>query len=257
MIPLLLLDQGRLVKTVRFGSPLYVGDPVNAVRIFNEKEVDELVLLDIGASRQSRGPDLALIEQIASEAFMPVSYGGGVSDVDTFHSLYSAGIEKVFVNAATRSHPAIVARAAAEFGSQSVGVSIDARRGRVRRTNEAFDHVRGRGTGRSPTDVAMSLVDQGAGEVLITSAEREGTREGLDLDLVSDVARAVRVPVIAHGGVGKVDHIASGLAAGASAVACGSLFVLHGPHRAVLISYLDKEQRERLTFHDPGARPRR
>jgi cyclase len=236
VIPCLLLSDGGLVKTVRFRKRTYVGDPINAVRIFNEKEVDELVLLDIDASRRGSPPDEALIEDVASEAFMPIAYGGGVRTAQQAIRLAKLGVEKVIIDSAAIARPALVGEVAASLGSSSTLVSITVSRdwrGRWR----VYDASRRQRLAIDPSTYARKMAELGAGELLIHDADRDGTYEGFDGALVSTVAAAVPVPLIACGGAGTVDHLAAGVAAGAGAVAAGSQFIFFGPHRAVLINF--------------------
>lgn len=236
IIPALLLSGGKLVKTVRFQEPKYVGDPLNAVKIFNEKEADELVLLDIDATRNGSEPQYALLGRIAAEAFMPVCYGGGVRTIEHFDRLYQLGFEKVCVNSAAFDLE-LVSQAAARFGSQSVVVSIDAKE----RANGAYTVCTTNGTRDmkiDPVEHARRVESAGAGELLVTSIDRDGMRIGYDLKLIRSVSSAVQVPVIACGGAGEPAHLLEVIAdAGASAACAGSLFVFQGKHRAVLISY--------------------
>jgi cyclase len=237
VIPVLLLADGGLVKTVGFRDPRYVGDPINAVRIFNDKQADELVVLDIQATIEGRGPDEAAIEEIVSEAFMPVAYGGGVRDVATATRLIQVGVEKIVVNAATLEGPADVARIADKLGSSTLVVSIDAK---ARRGGGHEVVTRGgtRPTGIDVREHARSMAELGAGELFLNSIDRDGTMTGYDLDLVRSVASEVDVPVVACGGAGSLDDLAGVIRqAGAAAAAAGSLFVFHGRHRAVLITY--------------------
>ena len=236
VIPCLLLRNGGLVKTVKFGDSKYVGDPINAVRIFNEKEVDEILVLDILATRQGRGPDLPRIREIAGECFMPLAYGGGVRSLDDVASLVAQGAEKVAINTKAVEDPAFVKAAAERFGSSTIVVSMDVKSGLLGKRT-----VRTRGatkdSGLDPVVFARSMEAAGAGELLVNSVDRDGTMEGYDLDLVRSVAEAVSIPVIACGGAGTLTHLHEAAAAHASAAAAGSLFVFQGPHRAVLISY--------------------
>ena len=245
VIPCLLLRGEGLVKTTRFKDPRYVGDPINAIRIFNDKEVDELVLLDITASREGRGPALSAIRDFASECFMPVAYGGGIRTVEDARQVLALGVEKVILNTMALRRPELIAEIAREFGSQAVVVSIDARKKLV-----GGYEVMGSGgtmkTGIKPVDHASRLVELGAGEILLTSIDRDGTESGYDLVLTGSVAQAVTVPVIACGGAGAVEHFRAAVNDGrASAVAAGSMFVFHGKHRAVLISYPERSELER------------
>jgi cyclase len=237
LIPVLLILDGGLVKTIRFRDPRYVGDPINAVRIFNEKQADELVILDIGATVAGRGPDEAMIADVASEAFMPVAYGGGVRDLPTATRLIQSGVEKVVVNAAAVEQPDEVARISDRLGRSTLVISIDA----ARRRDGTFEVVTRRGTRRTGLDVrahAEAMSALGAGELFVNSVDRDGTMEGYDLDLVRSVASAVDIPVVACGGAGSLRDLADVVrSTGATAAAAGSIFVFHGRHRAVLITY--------------------
>lgn len=237
VIPTLLLKNGGLVKTTRFCNPVYVGDPINAVKIFNEKEVDELILLDVDASRTQRGPDLKLVEEIAGECFMPMAYGGGVTQLDQIKALFAAGVEKVVLNTAFMSSPELITKAANIFGCQSIVVSLDVRRSFMRgyRTYICAGSQR---TRLGPVEAARKATASGAGEIYLNAIDRDGTQKGYDLPLIREVADAVTVPVIAAGGASNVDDFANAVLSGhASAVSAGSMFVFHGIHRAVLISY--------------------
>jgi cyclase len=242
VIPCLLLKDRGLYKTVRFSDPKYVGDPINAVRIFNDKEVDEIVVLDIGAS----GPDeldLAMIEDFATECFMPLCYGGGIRTMDDARRLFELGVEKVCINTAAVTTPDLIEEIVEVFGSQSVVVSIDVKSFRFRGPGVVIRGGRER-TGLQPVEHAREVARRGAGELLLTSVDREGTGSGLDLDLLREVTSSVSVPVIAHGGVGNLSHLAEAFSHGASAAAAGSLFVFEGPHRAVLINYPSQDEQE-------------
>ena len=239
VIPCLTLKDGGLVKTTRFRDPSYVGDPINAARIFTDKEVDELMVLDIAASVQGRGPDLSLIREIVEEAFMPVGYGGGIRTLDDASGVLDLGVEKIVVNTAAFADPGLVTSLARRFGSQAVVCSIDAKPRMFGGWN-VMTQCGSRNTGRDPVSVARAQVEGGAGEVLLTAIDRDGTRLGYDLKLVSEVTAAVPVPVIASGGAGSLDDFGKAVAAGAAAVAAGSLFVHHGARRGVLISYPER-----------------
>jgi cyclase len=246
VIPVLLLADGGLVKTVQFRDDRYVGDPINIVRIFNDKQVDELVLLDIRATAEGRAPDEAAIESIASEAFMPLAYGGGVRDVTTATRLIQLGVEKIVVNAAAVDEPAVVASIAERLGSSTLVVAIDA----VIRGAGSWEVVTRSATRSSGRDVrahAEAMAALGAGELLVTSVDRDGTMDGYDTELVRTVAGAVDIPVIACGGAGSLTDLASVIRdAGAAAAAAGSLFIFHGRHRAVLITYPTYDVRAKL-----------
>jgi len=236
VIPCLLLRNGGLVKTVKFTDPKYVGDPINAVRIFNDKEVDELVFLDIGATTSGKGPNFGLLADIASEAFMPFAYGGGITTADQVKQLFALGVEKVVLNTAVATNPGLVAAAASLAGSSSIVVSVDVRRGVLGKYGV---YVRGGQVDLrcDPVAYAREVEQLGAGEILLNAIDRDGTQSGYDLELVRRVAETVSIPVVAAGGAGCLQHFRSAVDVGASAVAAGSLFVFHGKHRAVLITY--------------------
>ena len=245
VIPCLLLRNGGLVKTIRFDNPRYIGDPINAVRIFNEKEVDELVFLDISAATARDGPNFSLLTDIASEAFMPFGYGGGITCLEHIRRLYALGVEKVIINTAAVDNPSLVAEAAELAGSSGVVASIDVRRSWLGKysvwTRSGRQDAR-----RDPVAHAREMERMGAGEILLNAIDRDGTQDGYDLELVRRVAEAVSVPVVAAGGAGTLQHFRQAVDAGAAAVAAGSMFVFHGRHRAVLITYPEYAELERL-----------
>lgn len=236
VIPVLLVSDGYLVKPVAFHGEKYIGDPINAVRIFNEKQVDELVICDIDASVKGTGVNFTLIEEIASEAFMPVGYGGGVASAADARRIAGIGIEKIVLNTVAVERPETVTAVADALGASSTVVSVDAKR-KLTGGWETYVRRGSRKTGLTPVEAAVRAQELGAGEVLLSSIDREGKFAGYDLKLVESVAAAVSVPVVALGGASGYDDFAPALAAGASAVAAGSMFVLNGKHRAVLISY--------------------
>ncbi len=234
------------MKTVQFNYPVYIGDPLNAVKIFNEKQVDELILLDIAASRQQREPDYNYIEQLATECFMPVTYGGGVNTIKSFQRVISCGIEKVALNAAAILEPELVENAAVKFGISSVVASIDASKSFLKKW-QVYSHLKKKGLHLSPIKQAIGMEKNGAGEILLQCTNRDGMMDGYDLELIKQVSSAVTIPVIACGGAGSVQHFADALKAGASAVAAGSKFVFRGKHKAVLINYLSSSEMAQLT----------
>ncbi len=234
LIPCLLLSEGNLVKTRKFKDPTYLGDPINAVKIFSEKCVDELCVQDIGASRNGTEPDYDLLSEIATEAFMPLSYGGGVTTVAQMRRLFHIGFEKLILNTAWQDNPALLGEAAAAFGSQSVIASIDVRQDVFRRyrcvTCDGTRPVEG-----SPAELARRAQQAGAGEILLNSVDRDGAMQGYDLKLIQSVTEAVDIPLIACGGAGGATDMKAALDAGAHAAAAGSMYVFYGPRRAVLI----------------------
>jgi cyclase len=249
LIPCLLVRNGGLVKTRKFANPSYVGDPINAIRIFNDKEVDELMVFDITASREGREPDYALIGQCAGECFMPLGYGGGVRSVDDARRLFALGVEKVSVQTAALDDLALVSRLADQFGSQSVLISVDVKRN-WRNKAVLFAAARGSAVAEDWQAFMVRAVEAGAGEVLLNAVDRDGEMGGMDLSLIQAAAGAVNVPVTAVGGVGSLKDIKAAVAAGASAVGAGAFFVYHGPHRGVLITYPRYDELEGLLGHD-------
>ncbi len=230
------MRSGRLEKSQEFGSWKYVGDVLNAIKIFNEKDVDEVVVLDVDATREHRGPDFAMLEQVASECFMPMAYGGGIYSADVARQVMDRGIEKVVLNSAAWKRPQLVTEVAAILGSSSTVVSLDAttnRRGLVR-----YDHRAGRTVKKENLEQRLAeLVAAGAGEILLQSTDRDGTLAGPDLALVDAVTADTSVPIVYAGGVSSLADAEALWRRGVSGVAVGAWFVFRGPHRAVVISY--------------------
>jgi cyclase len=236
VIPCLQFAGGELFKTRRFKDPQYLGDPINAVKIFNDLECDELIVVDIKATLEGREPDYALIEEFASEAFMPLSYGGGIKSVEQVRRILSIGIEKVVISTAAADGQ-LIAAAAAIFGAQSVVVSVDVRKTFLGR-REVWTCSATRNTGIEPLAYALQMDGYGAGELFVQSVDLEGTRTGYDLTLMKEISAAVKIPVIACGGAGSLDDLRQLLrSSGVAAAAAGTMFVLHGKHKAPLISY--------------------
>jgi cyclase len=237
IIPTLLLRNESLVKTVRFGKFTYVGDPANTVRIFNELEVDELLFLDITASRQNRGPNLKVLADIANECFMPLGYGGGIRTMDQAKAVFDIGFEKVSINTSAFDNPILISQIANHFGSQALIVSIDVTKGWFGKYTVRTNGWRSK-TKYDPVKWAKEVEAMGAGEILLTLIDREGTWVGFDIDLVRQVADAVSIPVVAHGGAGKVEHIREVVKnAHASAVALGSMVVFQKKGMGVLVNF--------------------
>lgn len=244
VIPCLLLNGESLVKTVKFGAYAYIGDPVNTIRIFNELEVDELVFLDITATRQSRRPNFKILEDIANECFMPLAYGGGICSIEDVGRIFGIGFEKVVINSHAVQTPDFIRRVADKFGSQSVIGSIDARKNLFGRY-EVFTRGGTRKASRSPLEWAQELERLGAGELLLTSMDQDGTWAGFDIKLTESVTSKVNVPVIASGGAGTVRHIGDVVKkGGASAVAVGSMVVFQGKDLGVLVNFPGKKELE-------------
>ena len=234
IIPCLLLRKTGLVKGEKFSNHRYIGDAINAVRIFNDKQVDELVVLDIDATREGREPDYSLIEQLAGECFMPLAYGGGVRSVSQMEKLYRLGCEKVIITTAA-AQPGLIAEAAQRFGRQSVVVGVDVRK-KLLGGYEVMSHNGTQKIAALLPDYLERLMAEGAGEIMLQAIHRDGTLQGYDLDLIRQVAPKVNVPLIAAGGANSAENLAQAIATGASGAAAGALFVFHGKHRAVLIN---------------------
>ncbi|MGG9972111.1 AglZ/HisF2 family acetamidino modification protein [Ferruginibacter sp. SUN002] len=246
VIPSLLLHKGGLIKSVQFKNYKYVGDPINAVKIFNEKEVDEIAVIDIDATRDNRPPDFDQIKEIASEAFMPMAYGGGITTIDQIKKILFNGIEKVIINKALHTNINLVTQAANLVGSQSVVASIDIKKALFGGYKIYTDNGRN-SISTKPEQFAKDLENAGAGEILVNNIDADGTYKGFDTNLIHQITSAVKIPVIAIGGAGNVEDFCKAKQAGASAVAAGSMFVFQRPHQAVLISYpTQKELKEKL-----------
>jgi cyclase len=245
IIPCLLVQDGGLVKTVHFGKPKYVGDPINAVRIFNEKEVDELIVVDIDATAKGREPNYTMIANLAAECHMPLCYGGGVTRADQIERIVSLGVEKVAVSAAAVADPQLIAKASAHVGSQSVVVVLDVKKTRL--GYEVYTHNGQKATGRLVTDLAREAEALGAGEIVINSIDQDGVMKGYDLALARAVREVITRPMTVLGGAGSLDDVAALVRefeiVGAAA---GSLFVFKGVYRAVLINYPNRAAKDEL-----------
>jgi cyclase len=228
---------------VCFKDPAYIGDPVNTVRIFNELEVDELTFLDITASKEGRGPNLRILEEIADECFMPLSYGGGIDSLSTAEKIFQIGFEKVVINTASFQNPQLISDLAKHFGSQSVIVAIDVKKGAWWSKYDVTSRSGTVNQKRPPVEWAREVESLGAGEILLTSIDREGTWKGFDVELTEQVARIVSIPVIANGGAGRLEHIRDVVKTGrASAVALGSMVVFQRRGLGVLVNFPDKNE---------------
>jgi len=247
VMPVLLLKGDLLYKSVQFKDHKYVGDPRIAVKIFNDKGCDELVLLDITATNEGRRPNFQLIEEIASEAFMPVAYGGGVHTQEDFAQIIRLGVEKVILCTRAAENTDFIAEASRIHGAQSVVVCMDVKKNWMGKP-QLMTHAGTKAVSGSVTDFAKKVAAAGAGEIIVNSIDRDGTFKGYDIPLIKQVASAVDVPVIACGGAGNLDHVVEAIRqGGASAAAAGSIFVFQGPHRAVLITF-PEEAKLRTAF---------
>lgn len=252
VIPTLLIDRdGRLVKTVKFGKRTYIGDPINAVRIFNSKEVDELVLIDIDASVDGRPPPYDRIAEIASEAFMPVAYGGGLKTEEEIARTIGCGVEKVILSGALARGTGLIETAARRWGGQAITVCLPV--GRNWRGRQQVRLAQGRKPLQDDLDTALSRVTKaGAGEIIVYAIDRDGTWDGYDTDLCAQVSRATALPVVACGGAGNLTHMRDAVRAGCAAVAAGSMFVYQGKGRGVLISYPGQDRLRIELYTDPN-----
>jgi cyclase len=236
VIPVLLIHKAGLIKSVKFKNYQYVGDPINAVKIFNEKEIDEIVVLDIDATREKRGPVMPRIKEIAGEAFIPLAYGGGISSIKEIKELFFLGVEKIILNYQAYKNPSLIREAADLVGSQSVVVSMDVKKNlfgkyRVYLMNGTEN------TGLAPEEYAKQVQEAGAGEIFLNAIDRDGMYAGYDLELIKKVSGSLSIPLVICGGASSVDDFRPAIQEGASAVAAGSLFIFQKPHKAVLISY--------------------
>lgn len=246
IIPCLLVQNKGLVKTVRFSSPKYVGDPINAVKIFNEKGADELMVLDIDATAKGYEPDYRMIENFACESRMPLCYGGGVKTVAQVKTIIGLGVEKVAISSAAIYNPRLVADVADAVGSQSTVVVLDVRRQKSG-SYEIFTHNGRKGTGLALKQIGQELSRNGVGEIVVNSIDQDGMMNGYDLDMVGEICDLIEVPLTVVGGAGSLDHIADLVKrCGVVGAAAGSLFVFKGVYKAVLINYPNVSERDSI-----------
>lgn len=246
VIPVLLLKGKGLVKTVKFNNPKYIGDPFNAVKIFNDKEVDELLVFDITASKENRGPDFNLIKGISSECFMPLGYGGGIRDLNDIKQLFSLGVEKVVLNSNVQNNLKLIEDASKIFGSQSIVVCIDIIKKNITGKYCIYDHISSKSLKLNFFDYLKNIEKFGAGEVILHSVDLDGTCKGYDLKLIEVVSNVLSIPLVICGGAKDLKDFRLARDKGANAVAAGSLFVFHGPHKAVLLSYPTQKEIKNL-----------
>jgi len=245
LIPTLLINERSLVKTIGFGKENYIGDPINAIKLFNDMEVDELIILDISASRSGRAPDMEFLRDLVSEAFIPVCYGGGVSTIEQIGNLFQLGIEKVSINKALRATPDILSNAAKMFGSQSLVASIDVKRSLFGR-HRLYEYDKAQNSKQTIDEYIQQVEQLGAGEVLINFVDHDGSMSGFDLDAIARFSELLSIPLVVCGGAGSLTDLRAAVDAGASAAAAGSMFVYHGKHRGVLINYPSQEDIDSL-----------
>jgi cyclase len=246
VIPVLLLKNTGLYKTIKFKEPRYIGDPMNAVKLFNDKEVDELIFLDITATKEKKVPNYEAISEVASECFMPFSYGGGIDSMEKMSLLFSIGVEKVVLNTILHSNLNLVKEAADRYGSQSIVASIDVKKSLFGKY-EVFTHSGTINTKKDPIQFAIEMENAGVGEIIINSIDRDGVMKGYDIDLIKNITSKLDVPLIACGGAGTIDDLSKAVKEGhASAVGAGSMFIYHGKHNAVLINYPNQQDLKKI-----------
>lgn len=249
IIPCLLIKDSGLVKTVRFKDPKYVGDPINAVKIFNEKEADELIVLDIDASVNGAEPNYKQIANLAAECRMPLCYGGGIRTAEQAKRIISLGVEKVAISSAALADPMLISRIAEEIGRQSVVVVLDHKHRMLSKSQDVWTHNGTRSTKRNVLEVAMEMQELGAGEIVINSIDNDGRMNGYDVALATKLRETVTIPITVLGGGGSLEHMRDVVAeCGVVGVSAGSFFVFKGPYRAVLISYPSDQQKAEVVY---------
>lgn len=236
LIPCLLLSHKSLYKTIRFSKPRYIGDPINTVKLFSNKEVDEIIIVDFTASVENRGPDFEYLKLITSECFMPLCYGGGVTDIHQVEALFKIGIEKIAFNTSIVVNPDLVREAVKNFGSQSFVASIDVKKN-IFGKKEVYFRSGKQNAKISPLEMFKKVEELGVGEILLTSIDHEGMMQGYDYQLINSLANTISVPIIANGGAGSLGDCSEAIKNGASAAAAGSLFIYYGKKKAVLVNY--------------------
>ena len=248
IIPSLLVHDKGLVKTVKFKNPKYVGDPINAVKIFNEKEVDELAVFDIDATVLGREPDYGLIEKLANQSRMPICYGGGVKTVEQAQKIFGLGIEKIALSSSVINDPKLISKISERVGSQSVIVVLDIKK-KLLGGYEIFTHNGKQSTGIDPVSFAVKAQGLGAGEIIINSIDQDGMMKGFDMNIISKIRDVVNIPVTVLGGAGNINDIKKVIQKhGVIGVAVGSLFVFKGKYKAVLINYPDRKIKEQIYY---------
>lgn len=244
VIPVLLLKGNDLVKTTKFKKPLYIGDPINAIKIFNDKEVDELIFLDIEASKKSREPNYKLIESFATECFMPICYGGGITTIEQMKKIFKLGVEKISINLSLLDNLELLRESSSIFGSQSIVVSIDIKKNFFGNYS-IYNHKKKRINKQELVRYVQLLEENGAGEIMINNVDLDGTLEGYDLKLIKNIKDLITIPLITCGGAKDLNDFKEAKDLAVSGVAAGSFFVFYGKHRAVLITYPQYKELEK------------
>lgn len=247
IIPTLLLHNRGLYKTVKYSvkKGKYVGDPINSIKIFNDKGADELIFLDIDASKEKRGPNFEIIKNIAAECFMPFGYGGGITNIDEIKTIFRTGVEKVILNTVLLNNMSLLIEASSKFGSQSIVAAVDIKKNFFGKY-KVYNSSEGKNTNLDIIEYLQILERSGAGEIYISSVDRDGTLEGYDIDLLKVITKDVNVPVIINGGAKDIHDLSIAIKeCQVTAVSAGSMFVFNGPHKAVLITYPEYEELEK------------
>ena len=249
VIPVLLLNGSTLVKSIKFKDYNYIGDPINAVKIFNDLKADELVFLDINASKENRTIPLSFVSQLSEETNMPFAVGGGIKTLEDIQKIISAGAEKVIINSAAIENPNFIKEATEHFGTSTIVVCIDVKK-KLFKGKKVFGRAGQKSSGYSPVEFAKLMEQNGAGELIVQSIERDGTMEGYDFDLIESISKSVTIPVVALGGAGNRQHFKRAYQEGyASALGAGSMFVYQGKKRGVLVNYPKREELSQIFFN--------
>jgi len=241
VIPCLLFKDSALVKTIKFKNGNYIGDPINTIRIFNNLEVDELIFLDITATKKNKKPPFDVISQVTSECFMPLTYGGGVRSIEDMKKIFSLGVEKIVIGSYAVENPSFIKEISKLFGSQSIIVSIDVKKDYSGKSKIYINNGT-KPTERTPVEFAIQVEQMGAGEIFLNSIDKDGMMEGYDTGLIKTVSGTISIPLIACGGAGTIENLGTAVKAGASAAAAGSIFVYQNKNRSVLINFPSRDE---------------
>ena len=249
LIPCLLISDEDMVKTRKFKKPIYIGDPINTAKIFNDKEVDELIVIDISCQKNKKEPNYKIIKELASECFMPLCYGGGITNMKIVDKLFSLGIEKICIQEAFFNNPDLINKIIKKYGSQSLVISVDIKKN-ILGKKKLYRSASNKLSKLSYSDYINKVTESGAGELLLCSVDNEGEMSGLDCELIKEIKELINIPLIVTGGVGNIEHIVNGFKAGANAVAVGSFFIFKGPLRGVLITYPTIEEINKINYYE-------
>jgi imidazole glycerol-phosphate synthase subunit HisF len=249
LIPCLLISDEDMVKTRKFKKPIYIGDPINTAKIFNDKEVDELIVIDISCQKNKKEPNYKIIKELASECFMPLCYGGGITNMKIVDKLFSLGVEKICIQEAFFNNPDLINKIIKKYGSQSLVISVDIKKN-ILGKKKLYRSASNKLSKLSYSDYINKVTESGAGELLLCCVDNEGEMSGLDYELIKEIKELINIPLIVTGGVGNIEHIVNGFKAGANAVAVGSFFIFKGPLRGVLITYPTIEEINKINYYE-------